>query len=253
MSTNCCKVSKLQVLLAGDVSLNRGQLKDPCGKCQGSVKSIGICCDRCDSWYHIKCISMAPETYEMLVTTDEQWYCAKYIGIVNRLGPRVEDSTRDCDIYDGLRNKIKRSGLKVSQINVNGLFNRMAQISFLLHETRLEILGISKTHMNGDIKDELMNVEGYILTRRDRKASNIWCGCLIYYKRRDRKASNIWCGCLIYYKRRDRKASNIWCGCLIYYKRRDRKASNIWCGCLIYYKRRDRKASNTWCGCLIYY
>jgi len=58
-------------------------------------------------------------------------------------------------------------------------------------------LGINETHLKGNIEDKLINIEGFMLARRDGKASNKWCGCLIYYKeslnvivRNDINASN---------------------------------------------------------------
>jgi len=56
--TNCYKVSKGEILLAWDESLNPGPVKDPCGNCHVSVKGNWICCDRCDFFYHIRHINI---------------------------------------------------------------------------------------------------------------------------------------------------------------------------------------------------
>ena len=42
MTTNRFLACKIQTLLAGDVNLNPGPVKDPCGSCHDPVKNIGI-------------------------------------------------------------------------------------------------------------------------------------------------------------------------------------------------------------------
>ena len=146
------------------------------------LRILGYKCDKCDSWYHIKCINMDQATYENLGSSAEQWFCANCIDQENESSLQEEVNIQNQDIYDGLRDKINAPGIKVAHINVNGLFNKLAEIRLLLQETRFDIFGVSETHLKGDIKDEQITIDGYKLVRKDRKACSTWGGCLIYYK-----------------------------------------------------------------------
>lgn len=46
------------ILLSGDISLNPGPVKHPCGKCSKPVRKNqhAIVCDNCTYWFHLKCI-----------------------------------------------------------------------------------------------------------------------------------------------------------------------------------------------------
>ena len=47
----------LLLIRSGDVELNPGpKVKYPCGSCKKAVKwsQRGVCCDQCDTWYHIE-------------------------------------------------------------------------------------------------------------------------------------------------------------------------------------------------------
>ena len=69
------------LLLSGDIQLNPGPIKYPCGApdCGKPVKSNqkGIQCDSCLLWYHTKCIYMSDDEYYTLGTSDMAWYCYK--------------------------------------------------------------------------------------------------------------------------------------------------------------------------------
>ena len=58
----------------------------------------------------------------------------------------------------------------------------MSEIRFLLQETRFDILGLIETHLNNEIEDDQISVDGYKLVRKDRKCRNSWGGCVMYYK-----------------------------------------------------------------------
>ena len=51
--------------------------KFPCDVCAKLVCSNekGIMCNRCDKWFHLKCITMDLRTYIDLSCSDEQWFC----------------------------------------------------------------------------------------------------------------------------------------------------------------------------------
>jgi len=34
-----------------------------------------ICCDRCEEWYHYKCLGLSQEEFESLTTTEQPFFC----------------------------------------------------------------------------------------------------------------------------------------------------------------------------------
>ena len=85
-------------------------------------------------------------------------------------------------MYGDRKENLNTKGLKVAHINVNGLYNKLNEIKFLLQETKPDVLAITETHLHKDINDDQLQIEGYCLVRNDRQnTENNWGGCLIYF------------------------------------------------------------------------
>lgn len=67
------------LLQCGDINLNPGPVKYPCGVCEKAVASNhrAINCDECESRLHIKCIALSGKDYEKLQGTNFAWICYK--------------------------------------------------------------------------------------------------------------------------------------------------------------------------------
>jgi hypothetical protein len=67
----------LLLSLSGDIELNPGPVRFPCGVCGRAVQSNhrGICCDQCDVWYHIGCANVTNDQYMRLTGSSESWIC----------------------------------------------------------------------------------------------------------------------------------------------------------------------------------
>ena len=63
--------------IAGDIELNPGPVRFPCGTCGRAVQSNhrGVCCDECNKWYHIRCANIPSSDYTSLSNTSETWVC----------------------------------------------------------------------------------------------------------------------------------------------------------------------------------
>jgi len=77
--TSTSRVTHLLLIIASDCStLNPGPIKHPCGVCKKPTKSNqrAICCDECNNWMHVKCISMSCESY-LRYSNDSKltWIC----------------------------------------------------------------------------------------------------------------------------------------------------------------------------------
>ena len=75
----------LKIILSNQVELNPGPInssnndtKYRCYVCNESVlwTEKGVACDRCDQWFHTKCINMSTQTYIGL-DTSANWFCNK--------------------------------------------------------------------------------------------------------------------------------------------------------------------------------
>lgn len=82
----------LLLLLSGDISLNPGPIRFPCGICEKPVRSNqhGLQCDGCDTWSHRNCLSMLKAEYVRLSNSMESWFCK------NCILPNFTDSFFSC-------------------------------------------------------------------------------------------------------------------------------------------------------------
>ena len=69
----------LLLIVSGDIELNPGPVRFPCGMCGRAVQSNqrGICCDRCDRWFHVRtgCANITGDEYARLSNSSESWVC----------------------------------------------------------------------------------------------------------------------------------------------------------------------------------
>ena len=127
------------LLAAGDVCPNPGPPKLPCENCKKVVPSNqkGVCCDRCNLWFHAnkKCrpIDMTDDLYQDLSTSDQSWHCnicSNKISIQTNNEDLIPDHSDelDEDIYTELKENLKIKGLEVAHLNVNGLFHKLSEV-----------------------------------------------------------------------------------------------------------------------------
>ena len=76
----------LLLAISGDIELNPGPYKHPCGNCRKPVRSNqrGICCDECDKWFHMQCGGLTPTEYARLSNSPESWVCTASLTQINR-------------------------------------------------------------------------------------------------------------------------------------------------------------------------
>lgn len=75
-----CHRLMIILIISGDISLNPGPVKNPCGLCHRPVAKnhraiYMIYCESCYCWWHIKCANITPTDYKMWGNTDDPWVC----------------------------------------------------------------------------------------------------------------------------------------------------------------------------------
>ena len=88
------------------------------------------------------------------------------------------------DQYHDLINLTNQRGLKIGHINVNGLKQKLSEISLLLNTVKLDLLAISETHLTSSVSNDQINIDGYNMVRSDRYDGRRGGGTLIYYHER---------------------------------------------------------------------
>lgn len=155
---------RILLILAGDIELCPG----PRANCAGCFKAVRRCqgskvCETCGELYHVKCLT------DRLEGTMEKFYCS-----VCNVGTE-HDAETDCvtnvPLHLHLNSYLWNRGLKILQLNVNGLLGKVDQIRLLLSETgcNTHIFQVSESHLDESISDSLINVCGYNIIRKDRK------------------------------------------------------------------------------------
>ena len=76
----------LLLLVCGDISLNPGPVKNPCGFCWKPVAKThrAIYCDGCFYWCHIKCAGITPDIYYRLGNDNNPWLCKTVTSFISR-------------------------------------------------------------------------------------------------------------------------------------------------------------------------
>ena len=128
-------------------------------------------CDVCNLWLHLYCVGLDETEYLRLGESDQTWLCPDC----------NENDDLKKDFNSTLQAEINIRGLKVAHINCRSLFGRLTEIALILQEAKIDILGITETHLSDKIKDEEIRIDGYNVQRLDR-SNQQGGGCLIYYQ-----------------------------------------------------------------------
>ena len=174
------------ILRGGDISLYPGPSRCRCIACSKPIGKVqAIQCDFCDLWTHRKCADLSVKQFRQLGNSDECYFCST---CVHRL-PQFSDSYFLNDAPDNdvsilsmtseysnpgvfeklieVRNKHPRK-LITGHLNINSLRYKFDEIKPLLISKTVDILFISETKLDSSFRDQLFQVDGYRLERRDR-------------------------------------------------------------------------------------
>ena len=78
------------------------------------------------------------------------------------------DATKN--VYKGISKFLQPRGMKLFHHNINGITKKVSNVKLLLQETKhkIDIFGVTETHLHKNIMDEEIKIEGYTFVRKDR-------------------------------------------------------------------------------------
>ena len=136
-------------------------------------------CDSCSLWYHIDCIGMGEEEYDLLLTQSFDWLCSS----CETSGEQQENITlnsqsNQVDAEQQKKpNKRKsrtnnRDSMKILLINFQSIKNKSADLEQLIYHHQPDIIQGTETWLNPDISSSEIFPSNYTVFRRDRKTDD---------------------------------------------------------------------------------
>ena len=210
------------LLLCGDIEVNPGPVKYPCGLCDRPVANNhrGLECDGCVRWYHIKCGGVSGKLYKDFTNNQQgfTWICPQCAmpsfrsSFFEDLIEHASDnsfsvlSDFDCDV-DELENapltsspaaprqrkdhsdRSKRK-LKLMTVNCDGLKGKkkQKQLAALLDLEKPDIVMGTESHLDGTINTSEVFPVTYKVQRKDR---NMYGGGVFIAYKEDIVASEV--------------------------------------------------------------
>ena len=171
------------LLVCGDISMNPGPVKNPCGFCSKPVAKThrAIYCDGCFYWCHIKCAGITPDEYYLLGNDNNPWLCKNcdQFHFSDSFFSQIDASisSGSCDLNEDSLNIFEElCELKLkfpkrflcAYLNINSLRYKFDSIKDLLNRNILDILFLSETKIDDSFLDALFSVDNYHLWRADR-------------------------------------------------------------------------------------
>ena len=87
----------------------------------------------------------------------------------------------ELEVFKALKEELKCKGLSIGHANVRGLCKDLNEVKILLENTPLDVLALTETHLNSNISDNELRIDGYSIKREDR-INRDGGECAIYYK-----------------------------------------------------------------------
>ena len=138
-----CNYFFILLLLCGDVSINPGPPRFPCGVCHCEVADSDptICCDFCDNWIHVSCdpkISLVEYQNMQKSPTEDSWICSACESHINALS-KVGDAPTPPDC------------LLCVCLNARSILPKRFDLIAYLSADQFEIVAITESFLDSSI------------------------------------------------------------------------------------------------------
>ena len=184
-----------RLITSGDISLNPGldctascngrkkpAWKFPCVVCEKPVRcnQKGILCDRCDKWFHIKCIDMDLVTYVALSSSQGQWFCGgNNCGLPFKFSNSFFESSTWSDFsWSAFTANDNSYDLRMSNNRLSSSTNNLPKCLLLnvrsnrnkIDESQAQaLIALTETWLDVNFEDKELGLEGYNIFRKDRQ------------------------------------------------------------------------------------
>ena len=167
--------------------------KFPCGLCAKPVKSnqLGVQCDDCDLWFHSGCLGLSTAEFTALEDPTVSWSCASC-----KFSPSTASLSTFCDSSAIPSESLSCSGLSEPSgalpfeplgpglsalyTNCRSLLAKMDELRVLAGRVEYDIIALTETWLDSDIRPSEVALPGYRVLRRDR--SRHGGGVLLYIR-----------------------------------------------------------------------
>ena len=85
------------------------------------------------------------------------------------------------EVFKALEEELKCKGLSIGHTNVRDLCKHLNEVKILLDNTPLGVLALTETHLNSNISDNKLGIDGCSIKEKDR-INKEGGECAIYYK-----------------------------------------------------------------------
>ena len=75
---------------------------------------------------------------------------------------------KHCNTKTEIYNRKQNKRVKIGHLNIRSLLKKIDEIKILIHENSFDILAISETWLSDKIPNELVNIPGFNVYRKDR-------------------------------------------------------------------------------------
>ena len=182
------------IMLVHDTELNPGPRapKYPCGYCGKAVtwKDMGVCCDRCEKWFHVDCQGISEKAYSYLGKTEVSWECltcglpnfstaflnSTSISVSNSFstlqdtsartptstaapdllspGPPVASSSPKPTRDNTKKGRKAKQSIKILNVNAQSITNKKAEFQNIVNSTGADVVVVTETWLKEGIHQD---------------------------------------------------------------------------------------------------
>ena len=182
-----------RIVSSGDVSPNPGPTGEGNNraKCSGCNRTIArnhraVECNHCYNMWHIKCGNVSPSQYNYFYKDrTSKWTCARCLAPATDISANIKNDLRkgiELDSLIPLKNCLHTKDVSIAHMNICGLVRHIREIKILLEYSPVDFLAVTESHLNAEIDDREISINGYKIIRKDRPNGSPWGGCALYHK-----------------------------------------------------------------------
>ena len=170
------------LLLSGDVALNPGPAKYPCGMCNLAVKANerALLCDQCGLWVHCRCCGVDKHQYQLYQTKEEfSWVCPCCLArglpfhdcsfLASPVVSRCDNQAVDGSLLS-LPPIVTNSFLRIAHLNCRSLLSNLEEVLLFIQTHKVDVMTLSETWLDETVTDLEVCPDGYnlLIFRQDR-------------------------------------------------------------------------------------